>query len=39
MKQKYGTIAVGHITDYSIALISNLSSMRLNLLEVWENQK
>ena len=38
-KEKYGTIALGHVTDYTIALISNLSQMRLNLLEVWNNQE
>ena len=39
LKEKYGTIGMGHVTDYTIALISNLSAMRLNLIDVWNNQE
>ena len=39
LKEKYGTIGMGHVTDYTIALISNLSSMRLSLLDVWNQQE
>ena len=39
MKEKYGTIGLGHVTDYTIALISNLCSMQLDLNEIWKNQE
>ena len=39
MKEKYGSIGVGFVTDYTVALISNLSSMRLDLIDIWKNQE
>jgi hypothetical protein len=37
-KEKYGYSFPGVTTDYSIALISNLSGMRLDLLSIWKDQ-
>lgn len=37
-KEKYGYSFPGVTTDYSIALISNLSGMRLDLLSIWKEQ-
>ena len=37
-KEQYGYTFPGVTADYSIALISNLSSMRLDLLSVWKDQ-
>lgn len=38
-KEKYGTIGMGFVTDYTMALISNLSSMRLDPISVWKEQE
>ena len=37
-KEKYGYSFPGVTADYSIALISNLSGMRLDLLALWKEQ-
>lgn len=37
-KEKYGYSFPGVTADYSIALISNLSEMRLDLLSIWKEQ-
>ena len=38
-KEKYGYSYPGNVTDYSVALISYLSEMRVNLDEIWRTQK
>jgi len=38
-KEKYGYSFPGVTADYSIALISNLSGMRLDLLALWKEQR
>ncbi len=38
-REKYGYSFPGVTADYSIALISNLSGMRLDLLSLWKEQK
>jgi len=38
-KEKYGYSFPGVTADYSIALISNLSGMRLDLLSLWKDQR
>ena len=38
-KQKYGYSYPGNVTDYCIALISHLSTMRLDLENVWQTQR
>ena len=37
-KEKYGYSFPGVTADYSVALISNLSGMRLDLLSLWKDQ-
>ena len=37
--EKYGYTYPGNTTDYTVALISNLSLMRLDLISVWNDQK
>ena len=38
-KEKYGYSYPGNVTDYSVALISHLSKMRLDREKVWQTQK
>ena len=38
-KEKYGYSYPGSTTDYTVALISHLSTMRINLDMIWKNQK
>jgi len=37
-EKKYGFSYPGNVTDYTVALISNLSQMKLDLGSIWENQ-